>query len=244
MTKIAYYDPILGRLRERESDQGGGETPDPTPHFTVDITPTRNQSFLADDQESPGMTVTVTTRFDGNLVDADAVPDGWSHPSLGTYTKTLADAGTVNAQEWSYTPGGVYGSLVAVKNSPARSLTAVYPAYWGLYPGNDATQRDIDDIVSSLASQHRVTAKLPKTLYNVPNVTAEDCWLWIVTKGSATATPEAFDMTMLRDPVAGKEFLSPINSSIHLDGYKAYVSINKADAGMGFGNILLSINLS
>lgn len=243
MTKKAYFDPILGRLREKDSDQGGGETPDPTPHFTVDITPTRNQSFLADEQTSPGMTVTVTTRFDGDLVDADAVPDGWSHPSLGTYTKTLTDPGTVNVQEWSYTPGGVYGSLVAVKNSPARSLTAVYPAYWGLYPNPASELRDITAIVASLNAQHRITANLPETVYNVPNNTGDDCWLWIVTKGSATATPEAFDVSMLRDPVTGNEFTSPVNNSIHLDGYKAYVSINKADAGMGFGKIKLSINL-
>lgn len=239
------FDPILGRLRESDYDQGGGgETPDPSPHFTVGITPTRNQSYLADAQESPGMTVTVTTRFDGNLVDADSTPDGWTRASLGTYTKTLADPGTVNAQEWSYTPGGIYGSLVAVKNSPARSLSAIYPAYWGLYPSNADTQRDITDIVASVVTQHRVTANLPNTVYDVQNNTAEDCWLWIITKGSATATPEAFDITMLEDPVTGNEFVSPINNSIHLDGYKAYISINKADAGMGFGKIRLSINLS
>lgn len=244
MTKKAYYDPILGRLREMDTDQGGGETPDPSPHFTVDITPSRNQSYLADAMESPGMTVTVTTRFDGDLVDADATPDGWSHPSLGTYTKTLANPGTVNAQEWSYTPGGVYGSRVAVKNSPARSLSAVYPAYWGIFPGNESTQRDITDVVASLAAQHRVTANMPETVVDVPNGTAEDCWLWIVTKGDARATPEAFDITMLQDPDTGEEFTSPVNNSIQLDGYNAYISINKADAGMGFGKIKLTINLS
>lgn len=246
MSLTVIFDRVLGRLREKDYEGGGGggsEVPDPTSHFSVKLTPDVNQKYFADAQTSPGMTVTVTLRFDGALVDADATPSGWTHESTGTYTKTLSEPGTVAAQSWSYTPGGVYEERTAVKNSPARSLSAVYPAYWGIFPSN-TVNREITSVVAALNSQNRrVTANMPTTVVNVPNNTQDDCWMWIVTKGSATATPESFDISMMEDPVGGVAFTSPINAEIDLSGYKAYVSINKADAGLGFGNIKLTINL-
>ena len=246
MSLTVIFDRVLGRLREKDYEGGGGggsDVPDPKSHFSVKLTPDVNQKYFADAQTSPGMTVTVTLRFDGALVDADATPSGWTHESTGTYTKTLSEPGTVAAQSWSYTPGGVYEERTAVKNSPARSLSAVYPAYWGIFPSN-TVNREITSVVAALNSQNRrVTANMPTTVVNVPNNTQDDCWMWIVTKGSATATPESFDISMMEDPVGGVAFTSPINAEIDLSGYKAYVSINKADAGLGFGNIKLTINL-
>ncbi len=246
MSLTVIFDRVLGRLREKDYEGGGGGgsyVPDPTSHFTVETTPRSNPRYFADAQTSPGMTVTVTLKFDGTLVDADATPSGWMRQSTGVYTKTLAEPGTVDAQSWSYTPGGVYEERTAVKSSPSRSLTVVYPAYWGIFAGNDASQPDITAIVASLSGQHRVTANLPTTVVNVPNDTQDDCWLWIVTKGSATATPESFDISMMEEAVDDVHFTSPVNGEISLEGYKAYVSINKADAGLGFGNVKLTINL-
>ena len=217
MSLTVIFDRVLGRLREKDYEGGGGggsDVPDPTSHFSVKLTPDVNQKYFADAQTSPGMTVTVTLRFDGALVDADATPSGWTHESTGTYTKTLSEP-----------------------------LSAVYPAYWGIFPSN-TVNREITSVVAALNSQNRrVTANMPTTVVNVPNNTQDDCWMWIVTKGSATATPESFDISMMEDPVGGVAFTSPINAEIDLSGYKAYVSINKADAGLGFGNIKLTINL-
>jgi hypothetical protein len=246
MSLTVIFDRILGRLRETDYEGGGGggsDVPDPTSHFDVKTTPTANQKYYADQETSPGMTVTVTLKFDNALVDADATPNGWTHVSTGIYTKTISDPGTVAPQQWSYTPGGVYEERTAVKSSPGRSLSAVYPAYWGIYPGN-TVNRDITAVVAALNSQsRRVTANMPTTVVNVPNNTQDDCWMWIVTKGSATATPESFDISMMEEPVSGMAFTSPINGEIDLIGYKAYVSTNKADAGLGFGNVKLTINL-
>ena len=201
------FDCILGRLRQES--QSGGETPDPTPLFTVTTTPASNVRYEADSETNPGLVVTVTLRFNGTPVNADNTPSGWTRTGTGTYQRTLSGPGTVPAQAWSYTPGGIYGTNVAVKSSPARSLSAVYPAYWGIYPSNDAVG-DISAAVASIAEQHRLTANMPQTTVEVPNPTGLDCYLWIVTRGSAFATPEAFDINMLRDPVTGKTFASPM----------------------------------
>lgn len=248
MSLTVIFDRVLGRLREKDYEGGGGggsDVPDPMSHFSVKLTPDVNQKYFADAQTSPGMTVTVTLKFDGALVDADATPLGWTRQSLGVYTKSIAQPGTVAPQQWSYTPGGVYEQRTAVKSSPARSLSAVYPAYWGIYPGKlGATDRDITPIVAQLYAQsRRVTSDMPTTVVNVPNDTQDDCWLWIVTKGSATATPESFDISMMEEAVDDVYFTSPVNGEISLEGYKAFVSINKADAGLGFGNVKLTINL-
>ena len=247
MSLTVIFDRILGRLRETDYESGGGgsDVPDPTSHFSVGTTPTTNQKYNADEQATSSMTVTVTLKFDGNLVDADATPTGWTRQSLGVYTKSVSGSGTVAAQSWSYTPGGVYEQRTAVKNSPARSLSAVYPAYWGIYPGDiEHSDRDLTPIVAQLYAQNRrVTQNMPTTVVNVPNNTNEDVWLWIITKGSATATPESFDISMMEEAVDDVYFTSPVNGEISLEGYKAYVSINKADAGLGFGNVKLTINL-
>jgi hypothetical protein len=58
-------------------------------------------------------------------------------------------------------------------------------------------------------------------------------------------SPEAFDISMMEAPVTGKTFASPMpGANWNLSGYKAYVSINRADAGLSFGPVKLTINLS
>ena len=199
------FDPILGRLRE-----GCDCDPEPTvPDLLATTTPSANQTYLADEVQSPGMTVVVTLAFRGTPVDADATPQGW--------TRTAT--------------------------SEVRSLTAVYPAYWGIYPGNDTTG-DISSIVAALKDQHRETHNVGPTVVTVDNPTGSPCWLWIVTRGTAKATPEAFDVSMMDDPATGKTFTSPMpGANWSLSGYKAYVSINRADAGLSFGPVKLTINL-
>lgn len=235
------FDCILGRLRQEY--QSESEAPDPTPFFTVETSPNSNVKYYADAEASPGLVVTVTLKFNGALVDADTTPMGWTRTDTGTYQRSIVSPGTVSAQSWSYTPGGIYGTKTATKNSAARSLSEVYPAYWGIYPSND-TAGDISAVVASLARQHRLTASMPQSTVEVPNPTAHDCYLWIVTRGSASATPEAFDINMLRDPVSEKTFASPMpGAEWNMSGYTVYVSINPADAGLSFGNVKLTINL-
>lgn len=229
------YDAILGRLRE-----GCGCDPEPPAKALVAATtPSANQTYLADEEQSPGLTVTVRLTFEGAPVDADSTPPGWTRTEPGTYTRHIDQPSTVPAQQWDYTDNGVVYSAM----SEARSLKAVYPAYWGIYPGNDAAG-DITSIVSALKDQHRETHNVSPTVVNVDNPTGSPCWLWIVTRGTAKATPEAFDVSMMDDPVTDKNFTSPMpGANWRLSGYKAYVSTNRADAGLSFGPVKITINL-
>ena len=233
------FDTVLGRLREKDAQT---ETPpDPNPLFEVETLPAQDLRYMADEELNPGLTVTVYTRFAGELVDADETPTGWYRTSLGTYTRHIDEPGTIAAQAWSYTPGGIYGEQTATKNSEARRLIAVYPAYWGIYPGNDATG-DISAIVADLCQQHRATANVNTTV-DIPNPTANSCWLWIVTHNTADAEPTATPgISMMDTPITGKTFGSPL-ANWNMTGYKAYVSMHSAKAGASFGNIKITINL-
>lgn len=245
MTIKVKFDRILGRLREKDGD-GGTPTP-PTPSFTQTTTPTANQTYLADAVTFPGMTVEVRLRLDGTLVDADNTPQGWTHVSTGVYQRALSQPGTVPSQTWQHTTSAssIYGQRTLSVTSPARSCLPVYPAYWGIYPSNDAAG-DITTVVASLKDQHRQTANLPQTTVEVPNPTGSSCWLWIVTKGTATAQPAPTPgINMMENPVDGKNFVSPMpGANWNLTGYKAYVSMQSAKAGASFGNVILTINLS
>lgn len=235
MTLKVKFDRILGRLREKDGDST--PTP-PVTHSLTAVTTPGNQTYLADEQTSPGMTVTVKLYFDGTIVDAASLPTGWLHAGLGTYTRHIDHPGSVDAQQWTY----VHEGRTYTANSQKRTLTAIWPAYWGIYPSNDAGG-DIRAIVADLAGQHRETANANRTVA-VPNPTASSCWLWIVARNYAdaesTATP---GISIMEAPVTGKSFTSPVNPSINLSDYKAYVSMHSAKAGASFGNVKLTINL-
>lgn len=228
------FDTILGRLREKDGDGG---TPTPAHTLAVETSPTQNQTYLADAEPSPGMTVTVVVKFDGAVVDAASNPSGWTRTAPGTYTRRIEQPGTVAAQQWDY----VHEGQTYTATSPARSLAAVYPAYWGIYPSNDA-EGDIGNIVADLCQQHRATANVNATM-EVPNPTGSSCWLWIVTRNHADAEPTATPgISMMDAPVGGKTFRSPL-ANWNLSGYKAYISMHSAKAGASFGNVKLTINL-
>lgn len=238
------FDRILGRLREGCDCDGGTPMPPPKPTLVGTTTPSANQSYLADAQLCPGMTVEVRLRLDGTLVDADTTPQGWTHVETGVYQRHIDNPGTVAAQTWHHTtaPGSIYGQQTASYTSPARTLSAVYPAYWGIYPSSDAAG-DITAIVAALKDQHRVTQNLPQTVVTVDNPTGNDCWLWIVTRNNASAFPTATPgISIVWDPVTGKTFTSPM-ANWNLSGYKVYISKYPAEPGYSFGNVLLTINL-
>lgn len=241
------FDRILGRLREKD----GGSTPAPTPDPSDDFAATlsgSSKAYYADQKETDTLTVTVTLKFKGTLVDADSSTSGlgsWTRQSTGVYTRTVSGQGTIAAMTWKYTPPGTeYGGRTAQKTTAARTLTKVWPAYWGIYPGNNAAPTDITDIVAELNGQHRVTANTSLANADISNTTGQTCWLWIVTRNTATAEPAATPgISMMNDPAAGKEFTSPADNSISLGGYKAYISTFSAKAGAGFGLVNLTINV-
>lgn len=247
MSVQVIFDRILGRLREKDYETGGGgvpSVPDPSRYLVVETTPMGVQRYFADYEECPEVTVTVRVKFNNQLVDAAEAHPNWEHPSTGIYQRTLNAPGVVASEAWTYVPGGVYLDHVAVANSKAFTLKAVYPAYWGIWPGNDTSSPDITDVVAALnQQQRRVTQDISNLVLNVPNDSESRAWLWIVTKGSASALNAEFNIPIIDAPVEGMEFISPVNNQLTMQGYRAYLSQNSAAPGLSFGNVKLSISL-
>lgn len=232
------FDVILGRLREKDGD---GNTPTPTHTFTATTTG-NNKTYYADEKETDSLTVTVTLRYDGNTVDADSVPSGWTRTALGTYQKTVNGSGTIAATTFTYTP---QGGSARTATSQARTLTKVWPAYWGTYPMGTVPSGRIDSIAVALAAQHRETDDVANRVVNVPDDPKDDMWLWVVTHGSATVVDANFNMNIMESPVSVADFASPISgTNFDLSGYKVYVSTWPAEAGQGgFGDLKINITL-
>lgn len=239
MSIKAKFDVILGRLREADGD--GGDTPTPAPTFTVTTTGS-NKTYYADQLQTDTLTVVAECRYDGNLVDADSVPSGWERASLGTYSKTISGSGTVSATTFTYTPQG--GSALTAKTS-ARSLTKVWPAYWGTYPSEVVVDERLDGVVANLAAQHRATSNVVNTVANIPADQSQDVWLWVVTHGSALVVDNNLGANIMNAPVNAPNFDSPMQGAdFELSGYKLYVSTWPAEAGQGgFGELKINITL-
>ncbi len=239
MTIKVKFDPILGRLREKDGD--GGDTPTPTPVFTV-TTIGDNKTYYADQKQTDTLTVVAECRYDDNLVDVANPPQGWERASLGTYSKTISGTGTVGATTFTYTPEG--GSPLSAKTT-AKTLTKKWPAYWGTYPSGVLPEGRIDTIAANLASQHRATANVVNSVVNVLDDPNQDVWLWVVTHGSATVVDNTLGANIMNSPDNVADFASPMQgANFDLSGYKVYISTWPAEAGQGgFGELKINITL-
>lgn len=235
------FDRILGRLRE--ADDGGDTPTPPTPSHTFTATTTgNNKSYNADQLETDSLTVTVTTRYDGNLVDCTPPDNTWTRTGTGTYTKTITGSGTIAAATFTYTPSG--GSAMTA-TSQARTLTKVWPAYWGMVDLGTVPQERIDSIVANLNAQHRETSSFSNRLIDVEGDDKKDMWLWVVTHGSATVVDAVFNQNVMQSPVNVTAFASPISGvNIDLPGYKVYVSTWPIEAGQSGYQAKLGITLN
>ena len=191
------------------------------------------QSYYADVATSTTMTVTVTTRFNGTLVDCNTTPSGWTRTATGTYTRSVSGAsGTVPAATFGYTVvGGTYDGLTVSKSSSAKSITVTYPAWYGFSPAADFATLDLSALT-------RRTSNLGTTS-TVTNATGNGCYLWIVTHGSASAT--SMNLNILATINSSASFPSPDDADISLSGYKVYRSNLTYDLG-SFG-INMAINV-
>lgn len=108
------------------------------------LTTNGSATRYADTDATVTLTVTVTTKFNGTLTDADSTPSGWTKSSTGTYTKSLTAAtGSIGAAAFSLTPdaSSKYKNCTTVsKNSTAKSITVVNPIYYGFSTATTATQ--------------------------------------------------------------------------------------------------------
>lgn len=204
--------------------------------FTIETTAS-GTSYYTDTATQTTMTVTVKTKYNGNLVDANDTPSGWTKTGTGTYTKSVTgESGTsISATEFYYTTSGV----TVHKSSTTKTISSTNPAYYGLVASNNGspTAETLSQIVSGLG---RITSAKNAT-ETISNSSADTCYLWILTKGTAEATQ--FGINILENALSGKSFTSPQNSEINMTGYKLYISSNPVASGSSYTNVNLKINL-
>ena len=217
--------------------------------------------YEADAYEEVTMIVTVTVTFDGTAVvptnESEVLASGWLAVvgETGTYTKSITtDNGVVEAQDFEYVVPSShpdYGGLEVAKSSETKTVTAVYPIYHGFAVTNDysdlaevmavvgdnALTRGVSDyefggaVVNGLTDGAWEQGTLPE------NKTA---WYWILTRNSATMC-DAWVGSMIALKTSGAEFVSPVNSSITMSGYKLYVSDKNALQGLPLSSNVLGI---
>lgn len=195
------------------------------------VTTSGSATLYTDANSSTTLAVTVTTKFDGEAVDCDSVPTGWTRTATGTYTKSVSGAsGSVTATTFSYTPSsGTYKDITVSKSSTAKIITVVNPVYYGF-----TTATTLADAIGDLT---RSTSKVSVT--SLTNSKANGAYLWILTKNSATATQ--LGQSILGAATTNQSFTSPQDSSITCSGYKLYKSTSPFD--MGTFNVSLTINI-
>lgn len=202
-------------------------------------------TFYSDETAAASMTssVTVTLTYNGtSQVKADTTPSGWTQntPSTGkyTYTKTATTSAAVSATTFQYTVPSSdpsYGGITVSRNSTAKSVSVVNPAYYGIV--NSKSTGTISTFIKNLT---RITARLSTTT-SIKNTTGSAGYLVIVTKSTATATQ--LGLSILDAATSGISFTSPKNSAITMSGYNVYFSTNSVAAGGSLENTLLTINL-
>lgn len=211
-------------------------------------------SYPCDTYDSVTMTVTVTVKFNNVAVvptnAAAVVEAGWTAVvgQTGVYTKSVTGgSGSVAAQAFTYTiplSDTTYGGLTVSKNSGARSISAIYPIYYGF-----ATTDDDDKIanVMAITGDNALTRSTTSYSFGGGAVTcnltndawpegtpaeSKTAWYWILTHSSSGATMEdKFIGNMITLKTSSAGFVSPQNASISMSGYKLYISDKNALQG-------------
>lgn len=159
-------------------------------------------TYVADEATQGELNVTVTTKFDGVLVDSTP-PSGWTSTGTGTFTKTVqGPSGTqVASGNFKYTPSdGDYKGIEVNGNSQAKSISTTYPIYYGFVDTNIPNNLKVDGvIVISDRNLTRSTSKYTNASATLANGLNVPGYFWILTHSSATATQSG--TSILKSPV-------------------------------------------
>jgi len=238
--------------------------------LSVDTTTDGGEGTDYDDRvASKTVNVTVKLTFDGNRVNATSVPTGWTEAAdtdAGTgikkYTKSATQTGvgvsSVAATTFAYTPSeGNYTKSIS-KKSTEKTVKIANVLYWGW--SSESSADNINTIIGNLT---RGTAAVSNSTANwatgqptkdkVKNNSGGAAYLWIVTKGSVTATQSG--NSILNAAVTGKTITCSWTDTNDqpqtkdITGYSIYRSTNtyaatpaSGEGSDGYG-IVLSIGI-
>lgn len=130
---------------------------------------------------SYNVTFTLQTKYDGALVDVDAVPSGWTRTATGTYTKTVTATSSTGASVSSGSVSVTYNGNS--KTIGGASCTNVKDSYILLSTSEALTQDDLDGVATNgvkINSGNSVSGD--KTI----NVTEEGSYVYFVISGTSS----------------------------------------------------------
>ena len=186
--------------------------------FTLQTT-AQNDRYYADTSIDTTMTVSVNTLFDNELVDIDTIPDGWTRTGLGTYAQsirgTFDENNTIKSQLFTYE----YNKLRISKSSEEKTISMVFPAYYGLTDSNIGIYSP-EDMTQFIRVLTRTTNSIENQPITIQNTSRNSLFMWFVTLGKAEVIVNSNPLRM--DLYTGG-FVSPFNSEIKLDKYNFYI---------------------
>jgi len=187
--------------------------------FTGSITASPSSVNFAG--SSVTVTYTLTTKYDGTLVDLDSVPSGWTKAGTGTYTK----AATISASTGSSINSGSVSCVYKgnTKTIGAAGCTNVKDSYILLSTATALTTSDLDSIATN------------GTKINSGNSIAGDKTISITAAGSYVYFVIANTSTLKNVQQLGLDYLSDkAGASVtrtNYGTYKVYRSANSMAVG-------------
>ena len=185
-------------------------------------------------------TVSVTLRFEGNVVTADSTPAGWTLDGT-TYKCNLSlktAPSQIAATTFKYTvSGGKYDGIQVTYTSLKSSVQWLYPIWYGFLPGNSPTEELINRSSVSDMTENTTGVNLPNMTLNNP--LSSEAYFCILTKGTATATQ--LGMNILTSVTTAPNFISPSSDRITIENYRVYFTKNSVSAHGSLGNVNLNI---
>lgn len=199
---------------------------------------------------------TVTIKFNGSNVDPTTKGDltTYTNSATGVYKRTdatsnpITSASPANAASFSYkVPAGTYGTganqitvgasenIVVTGSIAQKAISVGRAAYWGWLDGNTIGSNNSEALNNAIAALTRITANKNE---QVTNNKGGERYLWIATKGTASATTMGLPVDFTT--AGSKSFESPQNENITLSGYTIYVSQKVVANGTA---IVLKVNI-
>lgn len=167
------------------------------------------------------VTFTLTTKYDGTLVDLDSVPSGWTKTGTGTYTKTATVSASTGSSMNSGSVSAVYNGNT--KSIGAASCTNVKDSYILLSTKTALTTSDLDSVTTD------------GTKMNSGNSIAGDKTVSVATAGSYVYFIVANTSALKNVQQLGLDYLSDKTGTsltrTNYGTYKVYRSANAMAVG-------------
>lgn len=191
--------------------------------FTCTIS--RSATYVIFLGSSTTVTWTLTTTYDGDPVDLDEVPSGWTRTGTGTYTKTSTISSTTGSSVSSGSVTCYYTPSSTQFSKTASSVSCTNVKYSYIYCTTDESISSLDSVDFDSATMMN-TSTATNTISGSKSITFEaDQYAYFIVANTSSLS----SVTQL-----GLSYINSSYSSLtrtNYGTYKVYRSINAMGAG-------------